>query len=162
MLQGMVKKLTLEQGRTPTNHNHCKSLIKSLRQKLGFATRQVAAITTDEGGEGLKELNTVGQEKCICFTGSSMVIQGKKRIKYAAINLEEEVIKGYLDHGSAQHAELHAVLSILKQYENSPKTVYIFADSNYCVNGAQHWMFDLQRNYWESADGKERACVEQW
>lgn len=43
----------------------------------------------------IKELNTMGQKKHIWFTDSSSVaIQGKKRIRYATINLEEKVIKG--------------------------------------------------------------------
>lgn len=49
-----------------------------------------------------------------------MVINGKKYVKYAAINLDKEVIPGQLDHGSAQHAELHAIYQVLKQYEDSP------------------------------------------
>ncbi|CAM4563802.1 unnamed protein product [Caretta caretta] len=113
----------------------------------------------------LEELDTVGRERHIWFTdGSSMVIHGKKRIRYAAINLEEEVLTGYLDQGSAQHAELHAIYQVLKQYaaEKCPKTVYIYADSNYCVNGVQYWMFDWQKNGWKAADGKEIAYIEEW
>lgn len=113
----------------------------------------------------LEELDTVGRERHIWFRdGSSMVIHGKKRIRYAAINLEEEVLTGYLDHGSAQHAELHAIYQVLKQYaaEECPKTVYIYADSNYCVNGVQYWMFDWQKNGWKAADGKEIAYIEEW
>lgn len=45
VLQGMVKKLTLEQGRAPADHDRCKSIIKHLKQKLGFVTRQVAGET---------------------------------------------------------------------------------------------------------------------
>ncbi|XP_065436517.1 ribonuclease H-like [Chrysemys picta bellii] len=107
----------------------------------------------------------MGQERHIWYTdGSSMVVHGKKRIRYAAINLEEEVLKGYLDHGSAQHAELHAIYPVLKQYEieNCPKTVYIYADSNYCVNGVQYWMFDWQRNNWKATDGEKIAYIDEW
>ncbi|EMP36720.1 hypothetical protein UY3_06115 [Chelonia mydas] len=48
ILQGMVKKLTLEQSRTPANHNRCESIIKQLKLKLGFTTRQIAAISSGE------------------------------------------------------------------------------------------------------------------
>lgn len=48
VLQGMVKKLTLEQGRTPVNHSRCESIIKQLKLKLGFATRQIAAVSSGE------------------------------------------------------------------------------------------------------------------
>lgn len=48
ILQGMVKKLTLEQGRAPVKHTQCDSIIKHLRQKIGFAIHQVAALTVVE------------------------------------------------------------------------------------------------------------------
>lgn len=46
ILQGMVKKLTLEQGKASGNHIHCDSIIKQLKHKLGFATHQIAAVTS--------------------------------------------------------------------------------------------------------------------
>lgn len=69
----------------------------------------------------LQELHTIGQEKPIWFTdASAIVINGKRCVKYAAINLDKEIIQGQLDHGSAQHAKLHAIYQVLKQYEDSP------------------------------------------
>lgn len=93
----------------------------------------------------LEELDTVGQQKHIWFTnGSSMVIKGKWWIKYTAINLEEVIIQDYLHNGSAQHAELHAIYQVLKQYENSPRPVYIYAEITKIVSKLPLGSFSLK------------------
>lgn len=43
----MVRQFTLEKGKAPANHSYCESIIKHLKQKLGFITHQVAAVPED-------------------------------------------------------------------------------------------------------------------
>lgn len=47
VLKGMVHQFTLENGKAPANHSYYESIIKHLKQKLGFTTLQVAAVPED-------------------------------------------------------------------------------------------------------------------
>lgn len=111
----------------------------------------------------LKDLNIKGQEKHIWFTdGRSPVGKGNRYIKYGAVNLEEEIVQGHLDRGSAWHAKLHAIYQVLRQREDAPKPAYMYADSDFCVKGTQRWMFDWKRREWKGADGKAIANIKEW